>query len=154
MVATKDQERKALEQIKKIVADLGEDSYIATAFDGVWKIAEENIENDFGKSCAWYIDRCFELKEKNAHIAEQLVAKERNLSAEVTELEAELSRKERIISEQEIHFQELEKSYETAIAVNEKHDQDNVKLNNNIELLKLEITKLKAKLFDLMFQGD
>lgn len=50
MSATKDQERKALEQIRKIVEGLGPDSYIATAFDGCFEIAEENIDNDF--SCS------------------------------------------------------------------------------------------------------
>lgn len=49
-MTTKEQERKALEQIKKTVADLGPDSYVATAFDGVWEIAESNINNDFGDS--------------------------------------------------------------------------------------------------------
>ena len=33
MAATKEQERKALEKIKKIVTDLGEDSYISMAFE-------------------------------------------------------------------------------------------------------------------------
>ena len=46
-MATKDQEREALQQIKALVADLGPNSYIATAFRGVFDIAEENIENDF-----------------------------------------------------------------------------------------------------------
>lgn len=50
MVATKEQERKALEKIRKIVADLGEDSYIGTAFEGCFEIAEENIDNDFACS--------------------------------------------------------------------------------------------------------
>ncbi len=44
---TKEKERKALEKIKKIVEKLGEDSYIGTAFDGCFEIAEENIENDW-----------------------------------------------------------------------------------------------------------
>ena len=35
-MTTKAQERKALEQIKKIVESLGADSYIATAFEGVF----------------------------------------------------------------------------------------------------------------------
>lgn len=48
--ATKEQERKALEKIRKIVADLGENSYIGMAFEGCFEIAEENIENDFGCS--------------------------------------------------------------------------------------------------------
>lgn len=47
---TKEQERKALEQIKKIVEKLGKDSYIATAFEGCFEVAEENIENDFALS--------------------------------------------------------------------------------------------------------
>ena len=42
MVATKEQELKALEKIKKIMADLGEDSYIGMAFEGCFEIAEDN----------------------------------------------------------------------------------------------------------------
>ena len=47
VMTTKDQEREALQQIKALVAELGPNSYIATAFKGVFDIAEENIENDF-----------------------------------------------------------------------------------------------------------
>lgn len=46
----KEQERKALEQIKKIVAGLGEDSYIGMAFEGCFEVAAQNIENDWGCS--------------------------------------------------------------------------------------------------------
>lgn len=49
-MTTKEQERKALEKIRKIVEELGENSYIGTAFEGCFEIAEENIENDFGCS--------------------------------------------------------------------------------------------------------
>ena len=46
-MATKEQELKALEQIRKIVEDLGEEgSYIAAAFDGCFELAESNIRND------------------------------------------------------------------------------------------------------------
>lgn len=48
--ATIEQERKALEKIKKIVEELGEGSYIGTAFAGCFEIAESNIENDFADS--------------------------------------------------------------------------------------------------------
>lgn len=48
--ATKRQERAALEKIRKIVDELGPDSYIATAFDGCFKDAEANIENDLALS--------------------------------------------------------------------------------------------------------
>ena len=50
MTATKEQERKALAQIRKIVEGLGENSYIGTAFDGCFEDAETNIENDFAFS--------------------------------------------------------------------------------------------------------
>lgn len=46
-MATKEMERKALEKIRKIVADLGENSYIGKAFEGCFEIAETNIDNDF-----------------------------------------------------------------------------------------------------------
>lgn len=47
MIANKEEERKALNKLKKIVEGLGENSYIAAAFDGCFEIAESNIENDF-----------------------------------------------------------------------------------------------------------
>lgn len=50
MAATKEQERKVLEQIRKMVEELGVDSYIAMAFEGCFEIAESNIDNDFGCS--------------------------------------------------------------------------------------------------------
>ena len=51
-MTTKEQERKALEQIKKIVAGLGEDSYIGIAFAGCFEDAENNIEYDAAFSTA------------------------------------------------------------------------------------------------------
>ena len=49
-MTSKEQERKALEQIRKIVAGLGENSYIGMAFEGCFEVAEQNIENDWGCS--------------------------------------------------------------------------------------------------------
>lgn len=49
-MTTKEQERKALDQIRKIVESLGANSYIATAFDGCFEVAESNIENDWACS--------------------------------------------------------------------------------------------------------
>ena len=68
MIATKDEERKALARIKKIVEGLGENSYIATAFEGCFEKAEENI--DYDMACSWKSvaesesKRADELKEK------------------------------------------------------------------------------------------
>lgn len=44
--ATKEQERETLEKIKTMVAELGPKSYLATAFEGVFEDAEQNIEDD------------------------------------------------------------------------------------------------------------
>ena len=44
--ATKEQERETLEQIKAMVAELGPQSYLATAFEGCFEDAEQNIEDD------------------------------------------------------------------------------------------------------------
>lgn len=49
-LASKRNERETLETIRQLVADLGEQSYLATAFEGCFKIAEQNIEFDFGDS--------------------------------------------------------------------------------------------------------
>ena len=45
--ATKQQERDTLAAIRKMVEELGPQSYLATAFDGCFEDAESNIENDF-----------------------------------------------------------------------------------------------------------
>lgn len=44
--ASKQQERDALAEIKAIVESLGEQSYLATAFDGCFEDAENNIDDD------------------------------------------------------------------------------------------------------------
>ena len=49
-MTVKEQERKALAQIREIVEALGPDSYVGTALDGCFEIAEQNIENDWACS--------------------------------------------------------------------------------------------------------
>lgn len=48
--ATKQQERDTLAAIRRMVDELGPQSYLATAFEGAFEDAESNIENDFGDS--------------------------------------------------------------------------------------------------------
>lgn len=45
---TKAEELKILEQIERLIAESGADSYIAMTFAGVPEICKQNIENDFG----------------------------------------------------------------------------------------------------------
>ena len=75
--ATKHQEREALEKIKAIVEALGPDSYIGTALDGCFEIAEENIENDFACS----------MKQR----VEAVVVENTRLKEKVKKLEKEVS---------------------------------------------------------------
>lgn len=79
----KEQEHKALEQIKAIVATLGDDSYIGIALTGCLEDAEENIENDF--ACNMY-DRW--------QIAEQ---KLEAAKTEIEELKAKYAEKDKAI---------------------------------------------------------
>lgn len=135
-MTTKAQERKALEQIRKIVEGLGEDSYIGMAFEGCFEIAEENIENDFGCS----------MKQK-WESAEKKVA---NLMDE--RRSAEL-----FLSEKMDEIEKLERSYNEMIEAKNTWKNDWLKLRDEkkeqdakVESLEAEIIKLKAKLYDMM----
>ena len=94
-MTTKEQERKALARIRKIVAELGEDSYLATAFDGTWELAESNIENDFANSTRWYIDQYHKACEQSAENSINLTNKVKELTAEAEyqRSEAEFAKK-------------------------------------------------------------
>ena len=91
MTATKDQERKALEQIRKIVEGLGADSYIGTAFEGCFEIAEDNIENDFANSMKEQRDNgqkyIMELETKVATLTKKANTEEANAETLSEELE-------------------------------------------------------------------
>ena len=70
-LATREQERKALEAIRKMVSELGPQSYLATAFEGCFEDAENNIENDFGDSMkARWLHADAQLKAANGTIEE------------------------------------------------------------------------------------
>jgi len=45
-MTTKEQERQAIEKIRKIVEGLGENSYVGFAMEGVLELAEDNIREE------------------------------------------------------------------------------------------------------------
>lgn len=100
MITTKEMERKALEKIRKIVAELGEDSYVATAFEGCFEKAEENIENDF--ACSW--KQIAQINEREATRLENQVA---DLKKDVSR---EKARREKLTAEYEEKINELNES--------------------------------------------
>ena len=139
-MATKEQERKALARIRKIVAELGEDSYIATAFDGAWELAEENIENDFGNSTRWYIDKYNNSGEDVRKAREEAEEDSRKLRVELEEMKADLE-----------HWQgKFTKKSEEYVTLLRSHNELWNKYREAQKAEK-EVIRLKAMLFDLMF---
>lgn len=63
-MTTKDQERQAIEEIRKIVEGLGENSYVGFAMEGVLELAEENIRED----TAYSMKRCAEIAQEQCEV--------------------------------------------------------------------------------------
>lgn len=153
-MATKDQERKALAQIRKIVEGLGEDSYLSFAFEGCWEKAEQNIENDWACSQAQEIENQRELLAAWNQKCQELDKKIDTLKAE----------KEQEIKNRQSYAAEAQKQANRAATLEEKlealakiHDHDTYDSNKKEEFLQkqieakdAEIIRLKARLFDLM----
>ena len=98
-MATKEQELKALQQIRKIVSGLGDDSYIATAFEGCFEIAEENIQNDWACS----MKQRAESAEHKLEVSEERI---NNLKARIDNLDRMY---QSTIAEQEQKIKQLKK---------------------------------------------
>ena len=84
--ATKAQERETLEAIKKMVAELGPQSYVAAAFEGCFQDAELNIENDWGCSQKQLADCA---AERVTELEAQVKELEKKLHDEIGEKQAE-----------------------------------------------------------------
>ncbi len=141
-MASKEQELKALGQIRKIVENLGEDSYIGFAFEGCFEMAEENIENDF--ACSW--KQKAESAEKRAQRAEE--------SAQDCKKALETARKDaeewRTVATQ--NMDKVNTLLDKYGELGEKHNEvvaKNIELQKTLDEKDIEIMKLKAKLYDL-----
>lgn len=146
-MTTKEQERKALEQIRKIVAELGEGSYIATALDGMFEDAEENIENDFALS--W---------------KDRAQTAERRLSELTTDYNRQICEMSTRRAEAETHAAAMEETAQNRgkelDIVKQARDEWKTAYNKaqaaateaevKVEELETEIIRLKAKLYDLI----
>lgn len=89
-LASKQQERDTLETIKKLVEDLGPDSYLATAFSGCFEIAEWNIDCDGADSMASKAMFATEQAKEHKAQAKQLRGRVTELERVVETLEAEI----------------------------------------------------------------
>jgi hypothetical protein len=162
--ATKQQEREALDKIRKIVEQLGPDSYLATTFEGCFDLAAENIDNDWACSMADRArraeKRAEEAEEKRieaelgynrlvdklaeaekdyeaAHAAAHAVAEEKD--AEIAQLKAQLAQM------QETARWNGQRCDEEATAAGEAQ--------RRAEAAEAEVIQLKAKLYDLLVAG-
>ena len=144
--ATKQQERDTLEKIRKMVEQLGPDSYLATAFEGCFDLAAENIDNDWACSMADRARRAEKRAEEReeklveseaAHAAAHAVAEEKD--AEIAQLKAQLAQM------QETARWNGQRCDEEATAAGEAQ--------RRAEAAEAEVIQLKAKLYDLLAAG-
>lgn len=98
-MTTKEQERQAIQKIRKIVESMGENSYLATAMEGVLETAEENIE----------YDAAFSLKGR-AEVAEKEASELKKENEELWKaLKEQQERVEKLESERNETYSELQK---------------------------------------------
>lgn len=145
-MTTKDQERKALEQIQKIINGLGPDSYVGTALDGCLEIAAQNI--DWDAACSMKQQRDLaeqkvrdlqevrdELHEENMRLSEQVQTGDEHYEAMAKNMRSWMSK----AGDLQYKLAECEKDREAALA--KAADLEN------------ELIRLKAKLYDMMTAG-
>ncbi len=160
-MTTKEQERKALAQIRAIVDSLGEGSYIATAFEGCFEDAEENITNDFAVSMKdryqhamseaeecrkQYVALCEEYRAERVRLEKALDEERKNVANALEEIE---DREELLKRERESRDIAL-KGLDAAQATLEDARHDLAEANGTIHAMADEIIRLKAKLYDMM----
>lgn len=140
---TKDQERKTLERIRKIVAGLGEISYIGTAFEGCFEIAEENIANDFACS----MKQRAEAAERDAKKVSDAL---RAANKTIEDLEATNDILGERIMQHDKNYEELRQKKEEYKQNALEHWNKYREAQNRLIVAEAEIVKLKAKLYDLL----
>lgn len=144
-MATKQQEREALNKITAIIKELGEDSYIAAAFDGCLDVAEQNISNDFMCSMKEQVEgaqrEAASLLVENRKQADSLQAlseavaqKQKNIDGR----DEQIANLNSIIKMQADRIKELEEGVESSAS--------------RVMALENENVHLKARLYDILMK--
>lgn len=139
----KEQELKALEQIKNIVASLGEDSYIGTAFEGCFEIAEANINNDWACSMQQNVqarDKQIAILQEEYHA---LVVEKTCIAAESNDRKARIDRSIKELENATKQNQELSWRIKDL-------EEDLAGMTGLLKKKDEVIMQLKARLYDLL----
>ena len=139
-MATKADERKALEEIRRIVEGLGNDSYLAMAFDGCFEMAESNIENDFANNPKTSIENL-----------------QRDLSVANAKIKNAEEAYEIVLKREQSEKKELDLAKATLKAEADRATKGGnsfLEMKDKVKALELENMKLKARLYDLMVKED
>ncbi len=148
-IITKADERKALEQIKKIVEGLGENSYVGTAFKGVFELAEENIEYDAAFSAEFYIKEYNTASDRERELKDEY---ERRLEVSNRELESmteKLRNANEFANDQLRHNNDLLNKLEDMAKLSAQNYTASAETAQKLAKARDEIIRLKAKLYDL-----
>lgn len=147
---TKDDERKALKKIVKIIEKLGPDSYVAAAFEGVEALALENIADDAAYS---FPGRIRGLERLTEEIREECTA-EKNRREEAGHLkavaEAERDAWQTRAERAEAEAQAATDAANDWIRARNESEERAQAAEAEAEALRREIVELKAKLYDLI----
>ena len=147
-MTTKAEEYKALEQIKKIVSALGADSYIATAFEGCFEVAEGNIDNDFACSMKQRAESAERQAQQKIKEAEASKAEIKRLEGINKEMRRDLEGTEQTLAnERKQNAEEISRL--NGIISECRRDSEGT--GQQIADLKAEIIRLKAQVYDLTF---
>lgn len=149
--ATKQQEREALDKIRKMVEQLGPDSYLATAFEGCFDLAAENIDNDWACSMA---DRARRAEKRAAELEDKLAESVKDYEAAHAAAHAVAEEKDAEIAKLKARIQEL--------LEDSKHGYESIgelagragEAQRRAEAAEAEVIRLKAKLYDYMTRED
>lgn len=148
--ATKQQERDALEKIRKIVEQLGPDSYLATAFEGCFDLAAENIDNDWACSMA---DRARRAEKRAAELEDKLADSVKDYEAAHAAAHAVAEEKDAEIAKLKDQLKQIQ---ETARWNGQRCDEEATaagEAQRRAEAAEAEVIQLKAKLYDLLVAG-
>lgn len=147
-MTSKDQERATLARIRKLVDDLGENSYLGSAFDGAFRLAENNIEDDAAYTTKFYIDECHKL---------QAMQRESIDPEQLARLQSEIAGWKQDHDQLQRRNEYLEGLVEKFEASNKTLGDRNIELASRLDDTRkeadrrdVEIMTLKAKLYDLM----